>query len=167
MYNETRPYLDRSRRRLVIAQHDHEYGDCDRGEAAPMPPGADGDVDGWIRCNGTEANNPFGSLILGRRDSGYDCGNSSECIQPDGSGYTVPGLDDVGNAVATINAHNFHTTMPSLPDFCPQDVPLEEVIQTPGCELGYILNPYWVNATKPWGMVPSIEWLAASGRMPR
>ena len=66
------------------------------------------------------------------------------------------------------NAHNFHTTLVSeLPDFCPQDVPPEEVTQTPGCEVGYILNPYWLNATKPWGMVPSIEWLAAIGRVPR
>ena len=164
MYNETRPYLDRSRRRLVIAQYDHEYGDAMRGGG---PFDADSDGNSWLICNETDANNPFGSLILGRRDSGYDCGNSSECIQPDGSGYTVPGLDDVGNAVAAINAHNFHTTMPELPDFCPQDVPLEEATQTPGCEVGYILNPYWLNATKPWGMVPSIDWLAAIGRVPR
>ena len=161
MYNETRPYLDRSRRRLVIAQYDHEYGDAMRGGGAFD---ADSDGDPWFIFNETDANNPFGSLILGRRDSGYDCGNSSECIQPDGSGYTVPGLDDVGDIVAGTNAHNFHTTMPALPDFCPQD---EQVTQTPGCELGYILNPYWLNATKPWGMVPSIEWLAASGRVPR
>jgi hypothetical protein len=90
-----------------------------------------------------------------RRDSGYDCGNSTECIQADGSGYTVPGWQQIGPLVAMANGHNFHSTVPMNQE-CDDDVPIDE------CDIRYIMNPQFVNSTEPWGMLPSLEWLAAT-----
>ena len=52
-----------------------------------------------------------GSLLLLRRDTGYDCGNDRNCLMDDGSGYYVPTIDEVTiRASGPLgNGHNFHT----------------------------------------------------------
>jgi hypothetical protein len=155
MYNETKPYLDRSRRLLIIATNDHEYGDCDLDMQEAT----------GVYCNATDGWNPFGSIILGRRDSGYDCGNATRCIQNDGSGYIIPLWTDIGDR-AVNNAHNFHTIVPGMADgracFVPGMTDEDEMDE----ECRYVLNPEWVNSTAPWGLTPSIQWLAATATRP-
>jgi hypothetical protein len=68
----------------------------------------------------------------------------------------VPGFVQIGAVAATTNAHNFHSIIP--PDQqCDEDVPIDE------CDIGYVMNPNFVNSTEPWGMMNSLEWLAVTG----
>jgi len=154
MYNETKRFLDRSRRLLIVASNDHEYGDCDRDMQDAI----------GVYCNETDGWNPYGSIILGRRDSGYDCGNATSCIQPDGSGYIVPGWEDIG-PLAVRNAHNFHTVVPGQADgncMAAADDDDDDDGEEEEEDCRYTLNPLWVNSTAKWGLTPSIEWLAAT-----
>ena len=143
-YEETSRHLDRTRRRLVIAHADHEYGDCYllRQGAAPS-------------CNASSATNPAGALWIARQDSGYDCGEATTCLTAGGSGYILP--QHIGPNV--LNAHNFH------------NVPDPEV-DTAACGIGetgtdcdrYVLNPVWSSMTAPWGMHADYEWISATAR---
>ena len=146
-HRATAPFLDKRRRRLIIATGDHEYGDCYTRESG-----------GTVSCNTTlRGSNPAGSLFLGRQDSGYDCGDRRSCIQADGSGYYMPNLLETGDDdIGIFNKHNFH------------NVGLGETkCDEQGCRLtndSYALNPRWIEASTPWGMRPALDWLAATAR---
>jgi len=96
--------------------------------------------------------------VFGRRDSGYDCGNSANCIQADGSGYMIPSEYQIGHEAATTNPHNFHTVVPTQQ--CDRYFSNGECAHS--IEYGYVLNPIWVRSPEPWGMRPSLEWLAST-----
>lgn len=140
-YNDTGSYLDRSRRRMIIALNDTQYGDCYNvicdGDCGPGP---------YAHCTESSGWDTAGARILGRRDSGYDCGNATTCIMEDGSGYYLPDATEI-TADALDNSHNFHV-VPSA------------------SRSGYTLNPAWLNATAAWGFVPSTTWLAQTGLQP-
>ena len=59
-----------------------------------------------------------GSLLLLRRDTGYDCGNDRDCLMDDGSGYYVPTIDEVTIRASGPwgNGHNFHTVHINVTD---------------------------------------------------
>jgi len=120
-------FLDRSRRRLILADYDHEYGDCT---------GLYGGVNN--RCH-HEQSAQTGAKSIGRTDSGYDCGDARDCIQPDGSGYYIPSFEDFG-VMANTNGHNFYRMMP---------------------EYNY-LNPEFVETPKAFGLRANMDWLAAT-----
>ena len=142
-YAATASYLDRTRRRIIVYANDQEYGDCyftyDGNSRPPRQP----------RCNVTSATNPAGALILGRRDSGYDCGENPHCIQADGSGYYVPDITEAG---VWANRHNFH------------NMPTEHTAKNH--DNSYYLNVNWVNARTAWGMQPCLDWLDRTARRP-
>jgi len=147
-YAATASYLDRTRRRIIVYANDHEYGDCS------FPYG--GDPLNQPRCNVTSATNPAGAVILGRRDSGYDCGEDPHCIQADGSGYYVPEFTEVG-VKATLpvgNPHNFH------------NMPTERTAKNQWVDNSYYLNKNWVHARTAWGMRPCLDWLDRTARRP-
>ena len=162
-YEETRPYFDRSRHLSIIAQEDHEYGDCSQDL---------GRLTNWTTfCNESNPLNPYGALILGRRDSGYDCFDKRECVQKDGSCYIVTNSTQYGIGVALSNAHNFHTYMPAPRDgHCLglDNEPLDDGVARNDdagehdLECGYRLNPLWVQSHEAWGLAPSFDWLAAT-----
>ena len=139
-YEETSSRLDRSRRRLVIAHHDHEYGDCFLRIANGAP-----------RCNASSANNPAGALWIARHDSGYDCGEETTCLTSDGAGYILP--RQVGDNVT--NPHNFH------------NVPDPAAVGDPDLTERYILNPIWLRDDSPWGMNADYDWISVTARRPR
>ena len=144
-YADTSPFLDKSRRRLLIYSGDHEYGDCYyRGSDSPQV----GDGSSFA-CNAPSSSNPAGSLIISKRDSGYDCGESLNCLQADGSGYYIPSLAQVGPNSSgpkppNGNGHNFHN------DWDDGETP----------------NANWITTTDAWGLIPSCDWLAATAVRP-
>ena len=155
-YAATSRYFDRTRRRLIIYSRDHEYGDCYYADGKDAVDHPDDPPLQSYHCTAPNATNPWGALIIARRDSGYDCGDVTDCIQPDGSGYYIPSLEEVG-ATSTGprcdargrcyggNGHNFHKS--SSPD------------------TGNItINRNWQNSRAPWGMRPSLDWLATTAR---
>jgi len=156
-YDAKGAHLDRSRKRLIIARVDYEYGDCDRDRRDLIQSGNPAYAN--LRfCDEPNGLGPFGALILARRDSGYDCGNSANCIQADGSGYMIPSEYQIGHEAATTNPHNFHTVVPTQQ--CDRYFSNGECAHS--IEYGYVLNPIWVRSPEPWGMRPSLEWLAST-----
>lgn len=93
-----------------------------------------------------------------RRHTGVYCGqNSSDCIQPDGSGYYLVSLDQIGGYTESIyQAHNFHL---HFDEYGSADVP-------PQHTAGYVVSPIWQITTEPWGMHPSFDWLAQTAKRP-
>ena len=93
-----------------------------------------------------------GSLLLLRRDTGYDCGNDRDCLMDDGSGYYVPTIDEVTIRASGPwgNGHNFHTVHINVTDAAE----------------GYIINPVWANTRAPWGLHSCTDWLAETARRP-
>ena len=91
--------------------------------------------------------------------SGYDCGfNASNCIQADGSGYYIVEIDEVGGFRQNVaQSHNFHLHF---------DADFANTIDPPQHTDHYFLSPEWRNSSRPWGMVPGFDWLAATARRP-
>ncbi len=93
------------------------------------------------RC---DAHSNHSALAQARLGSGYDCGEALSCIQPDGSGYYIPTLDEVAGARSSaMQGHALWLDMSA------HDTPL---------------NPAVVGTSAAWGLGPSFDWLAATAR---
>jgi len=132
-YEVTRHFLDRSRRRLILADYDHEYGDCT---------GLHGGVNNM--CHHAEGMRT-GAKSIGRTDSGYDCGEATNCLQPDGSGYYIPTFEDFGEEANT-NGHNFYRLNPG-PD---EDNAINALL------------PEFVHSPDPFGLANNMDWITAT-----
>lgn len=154
--SETSRYLSSSRRRLVNAHNDPEYGDYScffieptTGTRVAMPP---------LRNCHLIRDAPDAALNQSRLSSGRDCGEDSNCIALDGSGYYIVDGDQVGGfRDSTMQGHNFHLWM---------DDNLRDPSIPPQHTQGYYISRNWTDAEEPWGMNPSFDWLATTARRP-
>jgi hypothetical protein len=144
----TTPYLPRSRRRLIIGERDDYYGDC----LCPLRcenQDRDNGCGPVCVCNHTKPNGALKQCKLG---SGYDCGDESDCIMPDGSGYYIPTPGQVGGSLnRSHQGHIFH-------------IVLERVAGRDDNQLA--LNPSFAKTGAAWGLASSLDWLAEVARMP-
>jgi len=103
-YDATSTYLDRTRRRRVIAASDYYYGDCN------CPP----DSTNFDDCV-CDSHGGHGALVQSSLTSGYECGERRDCIQPDGSGYYVPSREEV--AATESHSHQGHVFWTVAPEY--------------------------------------------------
>lgn len=148
---ETSQFLERRRRRSTIGQGDPNYGDytCYNWQLFPKL----GQSDNMSSCV-CDHSRPDSAINQSRLFTGYDCGPSTyDCIQPDGSGYYVATVEQVGGyAEHVLQAHNFHLQH----GFINPDDPFEP----PQWSINVHLNPNFISSREPWGLMPQITWLA-------
>ena len=150
---ETSRFIDRRRRRVTLGQGDPLYGEY----TCPEYPHVDADGSGVYlhdcMCNTSRPDNARAQCRL---SSGYDCGETYDCIQSDGSGYYVATVQQVGgDSDGILQAHNFHLIAGEAADGRP-----------PQHTENYTMNMRFYNSFEPWGLVPQMEWLARIARDP-
>jgi len=154
MATETDPFLPRVRRRLVLGAGDPLYAEYTCPERTTQECDDIDSVD-MTMC-ACEHNRPDSALNQSRLSSGIDCGETWDCIQPDGSGYYVVQIDQVGGDTTHIlQAHNFHLIAGHAAPGQPPQYTQE-----------YAINPRFENSTEPWGLLPQLDWLANIAREP-
>merc|ERR1719240_603691 len=95
-----------------------------------------------------------GAKLVGRRDSGYDCGDAYNCIQADGSGYYVPSKAKLGPEQQS--GHNFYINT---------SVAEERALnRLPEGMRGSHLNAHFSNSAEAWCLRASFDWLASTAR---
>ena len=139
------PYLPPSKRRLVIGANDRYYGDADCSDLS----------DHHSPCV-YHHHSAYGAIAQSKLSSGYDCGTSFDCLQPDGSGYYVPTADEVGGEPTWVSqGHLFYADCQG----CAVNG------GTRDCDLlGCPFSASFGESDAPWGMRASMDWLAAAAR---
>ena len=145
---QTSTQLTGSRRRIISAFLDPEYGDL----ACPSPEEG-GTFEGCILHAGSTDSAVNQTWLQSHRRCSAAQGN---CIAPDGSGYYILTPDEIeGNNNSYYQQHNFHMrTASSVANLPPQQT------------RGYYINPTFLHSTAPWGMHPSFDWLAITATTP-
>jgi len=146
-HDETRsPYLERTRRRLILALNDFYYADCEDA-----------------RSESCHFDSDYSVLYQAKLASGENCGQARDCIMPDGHGYYLPNMAEIkgceGCRISREQAHIFHRIR-DRPGCGPDDHPEPDCGATPDH------NPEWVQTDAPWGLTASFDWLAETGRRP-
>ena len=133
-------HLPQSKRRVVIGAEDFYYGDCD------CP-----DLDGDRACT-CRHGSPYGAVAQAQLSSGYTCAHRRECVQPDGSGFYVPSLEEVGtDSEMRYQGHMFYGDCRGRS---------REDNERDGCAL----SEEFLSTDAPWGLRSSFDWLAAAAR---
>jgi len=166
----TSAYFPLNRQRTIISQSDTMYGDY------YCPPNSS--LLGVIHSNNSCVYDPTASeaaVYQANLVTGLECGWDSmgadnmshtvDCIQPDGSGYYIPSVDEVGGQIENyMQGHNFH-----LRDRDPNSNGPPQHARDPLAEMSvinYEFNDNYLTTDKPWGLVSSFDWLAATAVRP-
>ena len=169
---ETSRFLDRRRRRLILAVADAQYGDA-------MPdPSLTGDDFAYPRlanCTIVSEGRPDTLANQSRLVSGRECdAHELDCLAPSGWGHYAVTERQVDGSPTGLQQHNFHLHYdPLRPDEA-------EAGEPPQHTAGYYLSPKFMNRARggqdvssqrgpwePWEMKPSFDWLAATAKTPR
>jgi len=152
-------YLDSSRRRHINSEDDVSYGNYHCNVRGPsFPDGSPGAVVSMpdIRLCDTHLESPDAALPQLRRASGRDCGDERNCVAEDGSGYYLLEHGETGGEVnSSSQAHNWHML---FDEFDPNSG------RPPQHTHGFFVNPTTRNTTLPFGLTPTFDWLAETGR---
>jgi len=147
LVDDPKSVLPSNRRRRIIAAGDFYYGDC-------VCPHASGPFAECTCEQGREGAIAPGAVVQSALLSGYDCGGATDCIQPDGSGYYVPSVEEVGgNPQHSMNNHVFWAILAT---------PASR--RRPGENPNNMLNPNFVETRAPWGLKSSFDWLTRTAR---
>jgi len=150
------PYLAPNRRRLTLGQGDPLYSEytCPERTSQECQDVNDG-VTNMTHCT-CDHERVDSAINQCRAVSGYDCGDTYDCIQPDGSGYYVATVAQVGGDTTHIlQAHNFHLIAGRAAPG-----------QPPQYTEHYAINPRFEQTSEAWGLIPQLEWLAETARQP-
>jgi len=169
---ETTRHFPQSRVRTVITQGDTMYGDynCD-------PEGTN--LTSMLTACTYDPRSVVAAVNQANNVSGLSCGLDSlasngthhhvDCIQPDGSGYVIPSVAEVGGHYNNyMQGHNFFLIGPEDLGGAAQHAgtPTQDAAEEEASDVDYDLNGAWTESDAAWGFRSSFDWLAATARVP-